>query len=262
LDALKEFQLPEGFEAIIEPWPYGGTDGEHENKRYFQGLIFAQDKRSNNPDSNFYGYPLPLIPVMDAATQEIVRIDRLATGGEGDSMDGETHVKEVLAHCKKSEYVPELLENGMRTDLKALNVVQPDGPSFQVDGNLITWQKWRFRVGFNPREGATVHDVHYDGRSVLYRLGFSEMVCLLSVFFEYTNHQDANANRLFHTRMHEHHFTESKLSILVMGELGIVLIIFLWVVIVLVLLRFVLFYLPSLNFEFVCADNGSILMQP
>lgn len=25
------------------------------------------------------------------------------------------------------------------------------GPSFRVDGNLITWQKWRFRLGFNYR---------------------------------------------------------------------------------------------------------------
>jgi primary-amine oxidase len=175
-DALAELVLPEGFEAIIEPWPYGGLDSTEENKRYFQGLCFGRDTRSGNPDSNFYAYPLPLIPVMDAQTKKIIRVDKLATGGTGDLMTGKTHAKEILAHCAQSEYVPELLPNGTRKDLKQIHIEQPDGPSFSVNGGLIEWQKWRFRVGFNPREGATIHDVHYDGRSVLYRLSISEMV--------------------------------------------------------------------------------------
>ena len=44
-----------------------------------------------------------------------------------------------------------------------------------TDDSLVEWQKWRFRVSFNPREGAVLHDIHYDGRSVLYRLSISEM---------------------------------------------------------------------------------------
>ena len=115
---------------------------------------------------------------MDWAKQEIIRIDELATGGTEDSFTQPSHQKGVLDHCQSSEYVPELLNGELRKDLKALNVTQPDGPSFTVEeGNLIEWQKWRFRVSFNPREGAVIHDVHYDGRSVLYRLSFSEMVC-------------------------------------------------------------------------------------
>ncbi len=31
----------------------------------------------------------------------------------------------------------------------------------QVDGNLITWQKWSIRMGFNYREGLVLHDVRY-----------------------------------------------------------------------------------------------------
>lgn len=173
---MAEFELPEGFEVIVEPWPYGGPDLDEDNKRYFQGLIFASDARTKNADTNFYAYPIPLIPVMDAKTKEIIRIDRLATGGKGDSMTGQTHAKKVLDHCATSEYVPELLPNGTRKDLKALNVLQPDGPSFSVkDESLVEWQKWRFRVTFNPREGAVIHDVRYDGRSMFYRLSVSEM---------------------------------------------------------------------------------------
>ncbi|OAL51393.1 copper amine oxidase-like protein [Pyrenochaeta sp. DS3sAY3a] len=174
--AIAEFKLPEGFELVVEPWPYGGLDFGAESRRYFQGLCFAQDNRNGNADSNFYAYPLPLIPVMDAHTQTIVRIDRLATGGKGDSLTGQTHSERVLDHCQSAEYVPELVSGGTRKDVKPINITQPDGPSFKVtDESLIEWQKWRFRVSFNPREGAVLHDVHYDGRSILYRMSISEM---------------------------------------------------------------------------------------
>lgn len=147
-----------------------------ENKRYFQGLCMAQDTRNGNPDSNFYGYPIPLIPVMDAQTKEIVRVDRLATGGKGDSLTGQTHSPNILEHCQSSEYIPELVEGGVRKDVRPINITQPEGPSFTVtDESLVEWQKWSFRVSFNPREGAVLHDLHYDGRSILYRMSISEM---------------------------------------------------------------------------------------
>ncbi|KAG0645046.1 Copper amine oxidase 1 [Hyphodiscus hymeniophilus] len=174
-EALAEFDLPDGFVVSIDPWPYGGPDADEIAPRYTQGLCFARDTRSGNEDSNHYGYPLPIIPVLDTYTKKIVRVDRLATGGKEDGLDYGTHTKDILSHCKPAEYVPELLSQPLRTDVKPLNVIQPEGPSFQVNGNLIEWQKWRFRLGFNPREGATLHDVRYDGRSVLYRLSLSEM---------------------------------------------------------------------------------------
>jgi len=178
-ERIARFRLPAGFEIVIEPWPYGGMDRADKNRRYFQGLIFAADASKDNPDTNFYPFPLPIIPIMDWVDRKIIRIEELATGGKGDPLIGKTHVAGVLDHCKPAEYVPELLLGGVRTDLKDLNIVQPDGPSFDVtDENLVEWQKWRFRVTFNSREGAVLHDIWYDGRSVLYRLSFSEMVSL------------------------------------------------------------------------------------
>lgn len=50
-------------------------------------------------------------------------------------------------------------ERGWRTGLKPLNVVQPEGPSFTVDGNMVFWQKWSMRVSFNYREGLVLHTV-------------------------------------------------------------------------------------------------------
>ena len=182
--ALKDFTIPEHFEVVIEPWPYGPPDYDEENRRYFQALCFARDTSSGNPDANFYSFPLPIIPVMDAETKQIIRIDRPATGGKGDGLTQQTFDRNVIGQCKPSDYVPELLPKGTRKDLKQLNVVQPEGPSFHVtDESLVEWQKWSFRVGFNPREGCTIHDVWYDGRSVMYRLSVSEMVSCSFFFF-------------------------------------------------------------------------------
>ena len=68
----------------------------------------------------------------------------------------------------------------MRDDLKPLEITQPDGPSFAVDGNLVRWQRWSFRVGFDPYEGLVLHTIGYDDgdrvRPVLHRASISEMV--------------------------------------------------------------------------------------
>ena len=56
-------------------------------------------------------------------------------------------------------YHRNLMEKEWRTGLKPLNIVQPEGPSFAVEGNLIKWQKWHIRVSFNSREGLVLHNV-------------------------------------------------------------------------------------------------------
>ncbi|RYR59305.1 hypothetical protein Ahy_A05g025176 isoform A [Arachis hypogaea] len=68
-----------------------------------------------------------------------------------------------------------------RSDVKPLQILQPEGPSFRVNGYFIQWQKWNFRIGFTPREGLVIYSVAYiDGsrgrRPVAHRLSFVEMV--------------------------------------------------------------------------------------
>jgi len=175
-DAIAQFELPEGFEIAIDPWPYGGPDLGEEVPRYTQGLIFAKDLRSKNLDSNHYSYPLPIIPILDTYQGEIIRIDKLATGGKEDGLKYGTASKRIIDHCKSGEYVPELLDTPLRNDLKPINVTQPDGASFKVtNDSLVEWGPWSFRVGFNPRECATIHDARFEGRNVFYRLSLSEM---------------------------------------------------------------------------------------
>ncbi|BAB75130.1 primary-amine oxidase [Anabaena sp. FACHB-709] len=63
---------------------------------------------------------------------------------------------------------------------KLLQILQPKGKSFQIQGNEVTWQGWKFRYVMHPRDGLVLYQVNYkDGgnvRPVLYRASLSEMV--------------------------------------------------------------------------------------
>src|SRR4029077_14918851 len=68
----------------------------------------------------------------------------------------------------------------MRTDIKPLAIVQPEGASFKLEGNQLSWQNWSVVIGFNAREGLTLHHLRYRDkgrdRSILYRASLTEMV--------------------------------------------------------------------------------------
>lgn len=117
--------------------------------------------------------PISISPVVSAETMKVTRIDILPTGA--DATIKEPSVYKVQP---ANEYIPEA--HALRTDLKPLNVVQPEGASFSVSnfseqGHAVAWQKWDFKVGFNQREGMVLYDVHYDGRPLFYRLSLSDM---------------------------------------------------------------------------------------
>lgn len=66
-----------------------------------------------------------------------------------------------------------------RTGLKPLRVVQPDGPSFNLTGNSLTWQSWRMRIGYSPREGLILHQIGYEEngvvRPIIHRISLDEI---------------------------------------------------------------------------------------
>ena len=77
------------------------------------------------------------------------------------------------------EYRPELIPAPLR-EVKPLEISQPEGASFTLDGHLLTWQNWELRLGFNYREGLVLHTVGFRDagrlRPVAHRLSFAEMV--------------------------------------------------------------------------------------
>jgi primary-amine oxidase len=67
-----------------------------------------------------------------------------------------------------------------RTGLRPIEITQPEGPSFTLDGNALEWQNWSLRIGFDAREGLTLHQIGYDDggrrRPIIYRASIPEMV--------------------------------------------------------------------------------------
>ncbi|CAL8577847.1 hypothetical protein XPA_003660 [Xanthoria parietina] len=171
---IAKLKLPEGTAVISDPWIYG-SDGVNDEERMYQCFLYMRDPSNpSNLDSNHYAFPLTISPVVDIVKSKVIRIDLLPTGS-----DHSVKEPQPLQVPPPNEYSAE--HQDLRTDLKPLNVIQPEGASFKVTeagetGRVIEWQKWFFRVGFNQREGMVLYDVRYDDRSVFYRMALSDMV--------------------------------------------------------------------------------------
>ncbi|WP_208921514.1 primary-amine oxidase [Streptomyces capitiformicae] len=69
-----------------------------------------------------------------------------------------------------------------RTSLKPLEITQPEGPSFALDGNLLRWENWSLRIGFDAREGLVLHQIAFHDRDkgrdrpIIHRASIAEMV--------------------------------------------------------------------------------------
>ncbi|KAK2738960.1 hypothetical protein FQN57_006754 [Myotisia sp. PD_48] len=171
--AIQALKLPEGAVVCIEPWTYG-TDGMNDMSKRILVCYFYMRLLSHE-DANYYAYPLDIfVEITD--NLEVIGI-RTLPSGEHDRMSPASEGIKPFDRKKihnSSEYHPDINPE-RRTSTKPYHVVQPEGPSFRTEGNLLIWEKWRMRVGFNYREGLTLHDITYDGRSVFYRLALSEM---------------------------------------------------------------------------------------
>lgn len=170
--AIAKLELPEGTVVISDPWIYG-SDGIGDEERLYQCFLYLRDpNNSSEADSCHYAHPIPISPIVSTDTMKVIRIDIMPTGADNT-------IKPLSKYKVQppNEYIPEL--QNLRTDLKALNVIQPEGASFSVKqegtSSVLNWQKWQFRVGFNQREGMVLYDVRYDNRSLFYRLSLSDM---------------------------------------------------------------------------------------
>ena len=169
---IAKMKLPEGAVVVVDPWIYG-ADGVDDDERLWQTFVYMRDPtNSSEVDSNHYAIPLTISPVVSTTTMKVIRIDHLPTG-----IDNTIKETQPWTFKGANEYIPE--QQKLRTGLKPLNVVQPEGASFSVTeqgtSQVVEWQKWSFRVGFNQREGMVLYNVRYDGRNLFYRLSLSDM---------------------------------------------------------------------------------------
>jgi primary-amine oxidase len=117
------------------------------------------------PEDNGYAHPLEgLIAYVDLNAAEVVELVDVDP----------VPVPQAEGNYGRTAQIPP------RRDLRPLEIVQEQGPSFEIDGHQIRWHKWKLRVSANGREGLVLHQVSYeDGgteRPILYRASISEMV--------------------------------------------------------------------------------------
>ena len=118
----------------------------------------------DSPDSNPYAHHVTgLHPVVDLNRMTVLEIEDVDPGEQ----------PEV-----RGEYTPALLGRPLR-EVAPLEISQPSGAGFTLDGRLLSWQNWRLRLGFNYRESLVLHQVGFDDggrlRSVAHRMSFAEM---------------------------------------------------------------------------------------
>ncbi|HUY22856.1 MAG TPA: primary-amine oxidase [Acidimicrobiales bacterium] len=146
----------------IDPWPAGSFGVAHEEgRRICRCLAYVRE----TPDDNGYAHPVEgVIGFVDMARGEVLEV--VDTGV-------------VPIPAESGSYYPESV-GPLRADLKPIEITQPEGPSFTVEGDLVRWQKWSLRVSMDAVEGLVLHQVGYedDGRvrSILFRASVSEMV--------------------------------------------------------------------------------------
>lgn len=167
---IKKLQLPPGYTVCADAWPYvqGESKQNPGGSRRWQGYLYLNE--SDHPGDSHYGLPLPIAPVMDGETFEVIDIIHLPLKADYKGIP-----TQPWKPVTPEQHDPDLIRQPLRKDLKPYVVQQPEGPSFSVDGNQVKWQKWQFRVGFHSREGLYLQNITYDGRNVFYRISIPEM---------------------------------------------------------------------------------------
>ncbi|KAJ4324081.1 hypothetical protein N0V84_004047 [Fusarium piperis] len=171
-EEIRTLDLPAGATVVVEPWAYA-TDGMNDMTQRITMCWFYL-RLLENPDANYYAYPLDICAEVSEQLQ-VTKVYRLpTTPHERIHNESRPFDRQRIHTTTASEYHPNLRPSP-RTTTKPYQVIQPEGPSFTIHGNHMNWEKWDFRVGFNYREGITLHDIRYDGRSLFYRLSLAEM---------------------------------------------------------------------------------------
>ncbi|GAQ59784.1 primary-amine oxidase [Streptomyces scabiei] len=139
---------------------YPGESG----RRILRGLAFVQE----HPTQYAWGRPVDGLVVYVDVTNRTV--DRVVDTGH------------VTLPDARADLGDPAVTGPPRTSLRPLEISQPEGPSFSLDGNLLRWENWSLRIGFDAREGLVLHQIAFHDRdrgrdrSVVHRASIAEMV--------------------------------------------------------------------------------------
>ncbi|HET7899670.1 MAG TPA: primary-amine oxidase [Candidatus Nanopelagicales bacterium] len=146
----------------LECWPFGAHIPEviDDGRR----LVWTPMWHRPSDGANVYAHPiggLRAVVALDSA--EVVAVED----------DGDIPVPATPGPYREDQ-------TGADVVLKGLMIHQDEGPSFEIDGWQIRWERWTLRVGIDQREGLVLHDVGFqDGdvrRPIAHRMSIAELV--------------------------------------------------------------------------------------
>ena len=144
--------------VCVDPWSAGNFGIAGEEGLHLSHTFCWIRTREND---NLYAHPVEgLNAVVDIKAGKVLRIDD----------HGALPIPMAEVNYESQ------FRDSFRAPMKPLDVVQPEGPSFTLDGRTLQWDKWSVVVGFNAREAIALHDIRYDGRSIANRMSLVEMV--------------------------------------------------------------------------------------
>jgi primary-amine oxidase len=147
--------------TMVDPWSAGNFGIEDEKGRRLSRTLTWVRK---SPTDNGYARPVAnLIATVDLDEMKVIAIEDYGV---------------VPLPPEDANYSPDVA--GSRPGLRPLEIHQPEGPSFTLEGHELSWQNWRMRLGFTPREGLVLHRVSYRDqgrdRPILHRAAVVDMV--------------------------------------------------------------------------------------
>ncbi len=173
-EALRRRGVTDFTYVEVQPWPPGYAD--ESDAAHGARVAKALSWVGRSETDNTFARPVEhVIATVDLDTAAVL------------SVEDHTGHAEVPLPPRAGNYAPELasdaanfpVQTDIRSDVRPIEISQPDGPSFVLDGHEIRWQKWHLVIGYTPREGLVLHRVRYlDGgreRSILDRASLSEM---------------------------------------------------------------------------------------
>jgi primary-amine oxidase len=161
-EALRQRGITDFSLLMVDPWSAGYYGAEEERTlRLARAITWVRAE----PNDNGYAHPVEgLLALVDLNTMKVVRIEDNGV---------------VPLPMQPGNYSTDSIEE-FRRDLRPLTITQPEGPSFTVQGHEVRWQKWRFRIGFTPREGLVLYTIGYEDqgrlRPIIYRASLVDMV--------------------------------------------------------------------------------------
>ena len=151
--------------VFVDPWSAGNYGTVEENTRRILRTTVHIRTDPNDPNENSYAHPVEgLHAIFDLNAMEVVEVVDYGI---------------MPVPPQPGNYTADAV-GPLRPALKPLEIVQPEGPSFTVNGHHVEWDNWTFRLGFSPREGLILYDVGFKDqgrvRPILYRAALAEMV--------------------------------------------------------------------------------------